>query len=126
MRAALLEILRAPRTLDTLCLEKVSTSGDDTETGILRSPDGRSFEIRQAIPRFTDLDDTGQAQTRDAFGFKWGRLDSYDSEASRERVSQWCLERYGFPSATAWASHFERFDRVIDVGCGGGCPPVCG
>jgi SAM-dependent methyltransferase len=120
VKAALLHILRAPGTLNTLCLEQATTSGDDTEAGILRCPAGRCFEIRGAIPRFTDLDDAGQAQTRDAFGFKWGRQDTYDSEASRERVAQWCLDRYGFPSVAAWASHFESFGRVLDVGCGGG------
>ena len=120
MKAPLLEILRAPGTLATLCLEQASTEGQEVETGRLRSSDGRSFEIRDAIPRFTDLEDPAQAQTRDAFGFKWGRLDTYDSKASRERVAQWCLERYGFTSVAAWASRFESFGRVLDVGCGGG------
>jgi arsenite methyltransferase len=120
MRAALMDILRAPRTLDALSLEEASSSGDDTEAGVLRSPDGRAFQIRGAIPRFTELDDAGQAQTRDAFGFKWARQDTYDSDASRERVATWCLERYGFPSVAGWAAHFESFGRVLDVGCGGG------
>jgi SAM-dependent methyltransferase len=35
-------------------------------------------------------------------------------------VARWCLERYGFPSLDAWASHFEDFGRVLDVGCGSG------
>jgi SAM-dependent methyltransferase len=90
------------------------------EAGILRASDGRCFEIRGAIPRFTGLDDADQAHTRDAFGFKWGRVDTYDSAASRHRVAEWCLERYGFSSVSSWASHFENFGTVLDVGCGGG------
>jgi arsenite methyltransferase len=120
MKSSLIEMLRAPGTMAMLCLEPGSAEGQEIETGVLRSSDGRSFEIRGAIPRFTDLEDPAQAQTRDAFGFKWGRRDTYDSQASRDRVAEWCLERYGFPSVATWASRFESFGRVLDVGCGGG------
>jgi len=120
VKPGLLDILRAPGSLAPLCLEQASTSDDETESGVLRSPDGRSYQVRNAIPRFTRMDDEGQAQTRDTFGFKWAKRETYDSAASRERVSQWCLERYGFPSLDAWASYFSGFGRVLDVGCGSG------
>jgi SAM-dependent methyltransferase len=120
MKAQLLEILRSPGTLAPLCLDAAVTREGETQAGVLRAPDGRAFEIRDAIPRFTDLEDPAQAQTRDTFGFKWGRTDTYDSEPSRRRVADWCLERYGFPSVDAWAAHFESFGSVLDVGCGGG------
>ena len=120
MKAGLLEILRAPGSLAPLCLEQASSSGDETESGVLRSADGRSYEVRKASPRFTEMADADQAQTRDAFGFKWARRDTYDSDASRDRVARWCLERYGFASLDAWASHFADFGRVLDVGCGSG------
>jgi len=120
VKAPLLEILRSPGTLKPLCLESAQNRDGETDTGFLRSPDGRSFEVRDAIPRFTEMEDPAQAQTRDAFGFKWGRTDTYDSAASRQRVAAWCLERYGFPSVDAWAARFESFGSVLDVGCGGG------
>jgi arsenite methyltransferase len=120
VKPGLLDILRAPGNLASLCLEQASTSGDETESGLLRSADGRSYEVRNSIPRFTRLEDEGQAQTRDTFGFKWAKRETYDSEASRDRVSQWCLERYGFPTLGAWASYFTGFGRVLDVGCGSG------
>lgn len=118
MNPSLLEILRAPGSRAALRLD--GASGTDGESGVLRSADGRSFQVRSGIPRFTDLGDAGQAQTRDAFGFKWAKQDTYDSQASRGRMAQWLVERYGFPSVDAWASHFDEFDRVLDVGCGGG------
>jgi SAM-dependent methyltransferase len=59
-------------------------------------------------------------QTREAFGFKWAKRDTYDSPASRERMTRWLLERYGYPSVDAWASRFEELGRVLDVGCGSG------
>ncbi len=118
MKAALLDILRAPGSLTPLCLADAS-GGGEIESGVLKS-EGRSFQIRGGIPRFTPIEDTRQRQTRDAFEFKWARRDTYDSESSRERVATWCLERYGFQSVDQWASHFETFERVLDAGCGSG------
>ena len=115
MTPALLNILRAPATCAPLQFD-----GDAASAGVLRAGDGRSFEVRNGIPRFTEMEDAGQAQTRDAFGFKWARQDTYDSPASRERMGRWLVERYGFPSIDEWARHFSGFERVVDVGCGGG------
>jgi arsenite methyltransferase len=112
---SLLKILRAPGTCAALQFE-----GDAASTGVLHATDGRSFDVRNGIPRFTEMADAGQAQTRDAFGFKWAKQDTYDSPASRERMGRWLVERYGFPTIDAWASHFNGFARVLDVGCGGG------
>ena len=120
MKATLLELLRAPGTLEPVCLEQQSARSGEIESGVLRAPSGQTFPVRDAIPRFTDVEDAAQAQTRDTFGFKWARRDTYDSDASRARVAQWCLERYGFPSLEQWASYFESFGRVLDVGCGSG------
>lgn len=120
MKAALLDILRAPGTRAPLKLEGASAPGGETEAGTLRSADGRSYQVRGGIPRFTAMEDAGQAQTRDAFGFKWAKQDTYDSEASRDRMARWLVERYGFESVDSWACHFDRFRRVLDVGCGSG------
>lgn len=119
MRSTLLELLRTPVTLAPLSLKTVDDASGDIETGTLVSG-SRAFEIRDSIPRFTELADEGQAQTRDAFGFKWARRDTYDSAASRARVAAWCIERYGFSSVDAWATHFDGFSRILDVGCGSG------
>lgn len=115
MTDALLDILRAPKTFEPLQFK-----GDLAGAGVLSTTGGGSFELRNGIPRFTQMADAGQAQTRDAFGFKWARQDTYDSPASRDRMARWLVERYGFPSVDAWAAHFSTFNRVLDVGCGGG------
>ena len=115
MTESLLKILRAPGTYAALQFE-----GDSSSSGVLRAADGRSFDVRSGIPRFTEMEDAGQAQTRDSFGFKWARQDTYDSAASRERMGRWLVERYGFASIDDWAAHFSTFQRVLDVGCGGG------
>jgi arsenite methyltransferase len=110
VKQALLEILRAPGTRSAL-----TRDGD-----ALLAPDGRRYPIRDGVPRFVETDDAGQLQTRDSFGFKWAKQDTYDSPASLERMGQWLIERYGFNSIDEWAAHFDGFTRVLDVGCGGG------
>ncbi|MEZ0369393.1 MAG: hypothetical protein ACAI44_09940, partial [Candidatus Sericytochromatia bacterium] len=37
---------------------------------------------------------SSQAQTQDAFSFKWSKRDTYDSEAVRASARNWLLERY--------------------------------
>ncbi len=120
MKTALLDILRAPGTRGEVRLENGVTAADQIQSGVLRAADGRTYQVRDGIPRFTDMEDPGQAQTRDAFGFKWARRETYDSDASRQRVAAWLVERYGYPSIDAWAAHFDGFQRVLDVGCGSG------
>src|SRR5436190_2319234 len=120
VKQTLLEILRAPGTRTRLRLEPSSPPDPEIERGVLRAEDGRAFEVRAGIPRFIELEDAGQAETRDAFGFKWAKRDTYDSEGARARMERWLLERYGFPSLTAWAAHFEALGPVLDMGCGAG------
>src|SRR5204862_8268851 len=105
MKTALLEILRAPGTHGAIWLEQTGGSGEEIESGVLRAADSRTYQVREAIPRFTDMADAGQAQTRDAFGFKWARRDTYDPDASRQRGAEWCLECDGFPDLDAGATH---------------------
>ena len=120
MKAALLDILRAAGSLAPLSLDRPTGDGEDIASGVLRSTDGRQYEVRDGIPRFTATGDAGQAQTRDSFGFKWAKRDTYDSEGSRARMARWLIERYGFPSVDDWAAHFDGKCRVLDVGCGSG------
>ena len=120
MKQALVDILRAPGTRGSLRLDADSSGGGVITSGTLRSDDGRTYQVRDGIPRFTDMPDRGQAETRDSFGFKWAKQDTYDSKPSRDRMARWLLERYGFASTEAWAAHFEGFGRILDVGCGSG------
>ncbi len=81
---------------------------------------GQSFVIRNGIPRSTKLVTQAQAQTSDTFGFKWKKVDTFDSPASLARMRQWLVERYGDLSSASWlAEHGER-PLLIDAGCGAG------
>ncbi len=62
-----------------------------------------------------------QSQTRDAFGFKWAKRDTYESPAVTANMRRWLIERYcsGEPERLA---HWLDGDRkiILDAGCGSG------
>jgi SAM-dependent methyltransferase len=80
----------------------------------------RTYPVVSEIPRFTEIQDASQAHTARTFGYKWGRRDTYESEAMRGVARTWLLERYGFESAAALRDHLADRGVVLDVGCGSG------
>lgn len=95
-------------------------SGVGENPAALVTSSGRRYSISHGIPRFVRTDDPGQVQTADAFGFKWGRLDSYQSAPMRELATAWLLHRYGFASATEMRIHLQKSGLLLDLGCGSG------
>jgi ubiquinone/menaquinone biosynthesis C-methylase UbiE len=61
-----------------------------------------------------------QLQTSVAFGFKWKKRETYDSNAFKDFATKWYLKKYGFSSMDEWASRFSDHQRVLDIGCGSG------
>jgi arsenite methyltransferase len=114
MKAALSSLLVDPVTLTPLTLEGT------TDDGRLVSQDGTAYPIVAGIPRFVLSQDDAQAQTREAFGFKWKKRDTYDSEEALASAAEWYVEKYGFESLGAWARHYDSFERILDAGCGSG------
>ena len=82
----------------------------------LETDDGRRFPVRNGIPRFVATEDAGQLQTRDAFGFKWAKRDTYDTPAFRALSLDWCISKYGFGSEQDWVGYFDSLRRILDVG----------
>lgn len=89
-------------------------------------PDGETFErcsrtlvAQGGIIRDLGVADLNQAQTRDAFAFKWSKRDSYTSESMREVIGPWLRERYGDLVATLGPTD-GRKPMVLDAGCGSG------
>lgn len=63
-----------------------------------------------------------QSKTRESFSFKWGRRDTYESEAVNSEKKRWLIERYcgGNPNLLGqWLSGGRK--TILDVGCGPGC-----
>jgi arsenite methyltransferase len=114
MDARLLEILVDPRTKRPLRL--LENGGGP----ILEAEDGRSYPIRNGIPRFVAELDEGQARTEQSFGFKWKRRELSDSPRLHEQFGAWVASRYGFADLAEMRAFFESRERILDAGCGAG------
>lgn len=80
----------------------------------------QSFVVRDGLPRSSKLVSAAQAQTRETFGFKWKKVDSFDSPASLARMREWLIERYGDIAAAPWLAEHGEQPLLIDAGCGAG------
>lgn len=62
-----------------------------------------------------------QAQTRDAFGFKWSKRSTCESPALQENSRRWLFERYcrgQSENVDKWLQGGRKI--IVDVGCGSG------
>lgn len=68
----------------------------------------------------SDVSDT-QKQTDEAFGFKWSKRDTYESEASQTNMRNWLLERYCASDPKRLEALLSGGRKIIlDAGCGAG------
>ena len=81
---------------------------------------GQQFVVRDGLPRSSKLVSAAQAQTRETFGFKWKKVDTFDSPASLARMRQWLVERYGDLAKAPWLTEHGDQPLLIDAGCGAG------
>lgn len=61
-----------------------------------------------------------QQQTSDAFGYKWGRRETFDSSTMRQMARAWTLERFGDITDAPWWDEYGPGCKVLDAGCGAG------
>lgn len=121
MQPSLLQVLADPISGQRLHLVSAETDGKDSIVGgFLASEDGRSWPIIDGIPRFVAVEDKGQKQTAESFGFKWHQTDTYDSPATRKVSTDWVLSRFGFSSVEEMRHFFAARRRILDAGCGSG------
>lgn len=62
-----------------------------------------------------------QLHTRDAFGYKWKKRDTYESKAVKEATSHWLFERYCGGDRrllSTWLAGGRKI--ILDAGCGSG------
>ena len=90
------------------------------DEGLEFSLGGKTFIVQKGIPRSNTLMSEAQAQTSQTFGFKWKKVDTFDSPASLARMCQWLKERYGDLSMASWLSEHGQHPLLVDAGCGAG------
>jgi arsenite methyltransferase len=81
---------------------------------------GQSFVVRNGIPRSRKFASAAQAQTSSTFGFKWKKVETFDSPVSLARMRAWLVERYGDIANAPWLAEHGRHPLLLDAGCGGG------
>jgi arsenite methyltransferase len=90
---------------------------DEDEEIVVR---GRRYVLKGGLLRERAVLSDAQGQTSAAFGFKWRKRDSFESEHVQERARRWLLERYGpVDEPSFWAEHGES-PLLVDAGCGAG------
>lgn len=67
------------------------------------------------VPRAQSFVSQAQEQTRDAFGFKWEKRDTFEGGVTGYMV-QWLAEKYG--PAEGWLDGLGPSPVVLDAGCG--------
>ncbi|KKJ77019.1 methyltransferase [Kiloniella litopenaei] len=80
---------------------------------------GQEFLVKNGIPRSKALFSATQKQTEEAFGFKWKKRDTFESEASLKRMRAWLNERYGTATTIPWLNGSSGSRPIVlDAGCG--------
>ena len=72
------------------------------------------------IDETTSINDT-QAFTKDAFSEKWkvySEEEIVEQEKAFEFQRKWFLDLYGFKNEDDLAAHLQRFEYILDAGCG--------
>ncbi|MDA0261602.1 MAG: class I SAM-dependent methyltransferase [Proteobacteria bacterium] len=59
-----------------------------------------------------------QAQSGDAFAYKWKQRDTFESSVSLARMRTWLRERYGDVAGADWWQDYGDQPVVLDAGCG--------
>ena len=80
---------------------------------------GQRFLMQGGILRARALASAAQAQTADAFGFKWHRRDTFERPEQLARMRDWLVQRYGEVTQEPWFADLGPAPLVLDAGCGG-------
>lgn len=81
---------------------------------------GRDAVVTDGVLTFLEEHSTGQGQTSEAFGFKWGKRDSYNSPEMRDASRTWLNERFAGRSILTYLAPTREAPVVLDAGCGAG------
>lgn len=92
-----------------------SPSADD---GVEVRANGHGFVWRNGILREQAGPSEPNSQMAEAFGFKWSRWDTYESDLALASRREWLLERYGEVANASWWDDYSTVPLLLDAGCG--------
>lgn len=79
---------------------------------------GTEYVLTDGVLRESGVASATQNQTSEVFDFKWHRRETFESDASLQRMREWLIERYGDVACTEWWNAFAGRPIVLDAGCG--------
>lgn len=97
-------------------LELVGTSSADEGTEV--RIDGQDFVWSKGILREVAGPSEPNSQMAEAFGFKWRRRDTYESDVALTGMREWLRERYGDVAHASWWDDYGTRPVLLDAGCG--------
>lgn len=80
----------------------------------------KEYVLRKGILRQKDIYSDAQNQTKNTFGFKWSKRDTYELKNVQDNAKVWLIERYLDGKPEKLNDYLHQGSRVLDAGCGSG------
>ena len=80
-------------------------------------PHGKTLTMQGGILRAKELLSDAQGQTKNTFGFKWAKRETFEGEPVKI-VRQWLLDKYGDVARAPWLFATSDAPILLDAGCG--------
>jgi arsenite methyltransferase len=82
------------------------------------SAHGHTITTVAGIPRSAEFVSAAQEQTRETFGFKWAKRDTFEGSVA-DHMRQWLVQKYGdVPHADWFFKDHGEHPVILDAGCG--------
>jgi SAM-dependent methyltransferase len=78
---------------------------------------GRQLTMVGGILRADEFLSDAQNQTRETFGFKWAKRDTFEGEVA-QNMRRWLVEKYGDVASASWLAEHGENPVLLDAGCG--------
>ena len=80
---------------------------------------GRQITTVAGIPRSAEFVSAAQEQTRETFGFKWAKRDTFEGSVA-DHMRTWLVQKYGDVPFAPWFKEHGEHPIILDAGCGAG------
>lgn len=91
-----------------------------SEDGSVFTIGGKEYLLMEGMLRQKDIYSDMQQQTKDTFGFKWEKRDTYESDLVKENARNWLKDRYLGGDISLLKKWLPDGAKLLDAGCGAG------